>query len=160
MTVMPPLALVAPGFLRFFSELERSLPELYRTVTVAMAATCYLEAFPNSGLPEVTMPPHLRHCLVCPLLLLLSLPALALQPGLAPPAPSLPPGLQKAAPGGSDAQGWTLEPPPEAGDSLPDHLYRGGYVLDLDDHHQRVAVEDRIYIVLRDTRKILRVVDR
>ncbi|MCG8519336.1 MAG: hypothetical protein MI794_15210 [Pseudomonadales bacterium] len=106
------------------------------------------------------MPPHFRCSLVCALLLSLATSALAAPPPFSA-ASGLPPGLQKKVSPGQQAgsQHWTLERPPREGDHLPDYLYRGSQVLNLDDRHQRVAVEDRVYIVLRETLEILRVMD-
>ncbi|MDC0662814.1 hypothetical protein [Marinobacter sp. SS21] len=68
----------------------------------------------------------------------------------------LPPGLQKkVAQGQPLPPGWQRKLNLARGDYLPDYLYRDRRVVDLDRRHQQVAVEDKVYIVLRNTLEIV-----
>ncbi|MDX1757701.1 MAG: hypothetical protein R3175_16715 [Marinobacter sp.] len=69
---------------------------------------------------------------------------------------SLPPGLQKkVAQGQPLPPGWQRKLGLQRGDYLPDYLYRDRRVVDLDRRHQQVTVEDKVYIVLRNTLEIV-----
>lgn len=66
------------------------------------------------------------------------------------------PGLQtKVARGEPLPLGWQGRLDMNRGDYLPDDLYRYGRICDVDDRRQRVEIEDRVYYILRGTRKII-----
>ncbi|BES73775.1 hypothetical protein RE428_47930 [Marinobacter nanhaiticus D15-8W] len=66
----------------------------------------------------------------------------------------LPPGLQKKVERGESLPpGW--EKKLHRGDRFPADYYRYGVIDRVDDRYDRIRLEDRIYVVIRNTREIV-----
>lgn len=66
----------------------------------------------------------------------------------------LPPGLQKKVERGESLPpGW--EKKLHRGDRFPSDYYRYGVIDRVDDRYDRIRLEDRIYLVIRNTREIV-----
>ncbi len=86
-----------------------------------------------------------------------TVPALAKSPD----GGQLPPGLQKKVERGEPLPpGWQRKLNYQEGDYFDRELLRYGDVRDVDGDRQRVEVEDRVYMIIKDTREIIDILDQ